>query len=231
MLKQLFVLAALLTLSACNLVPTGPTQHETRSIDLDKSESVRVQLNMGAGELEVGGGAQKLMDADFTYNVAGWKPDVRYRSSGSFGDLIVEQHGPTGTRGNATNRWNLRLNNGVMLDLRGRLGAGEARMDLGTLNLRSVELELGAGQINLDLRGTPKRDYSVRIRGGVGEATVYLPKDVGISATAKGGIGDISTTGLHRNGDNYTNDAFEKPGVRIRLDIQGGVGSIRLIAQ
>jgi hypothetical protein len=82
MLKQLLpfaVISAALTLSACggNITPTGPEQHESRSVDLDKSERVRAELKMPVGELDVHGGAQKLLDADFTYNVAAWKPDIR----------------------------------------------------------------------------------------------------------------------------------------------------------
>ncbi len=89
----------------------------------------------------------------------------------------------------------------------------------------------GLARIDLDLRGKPTKDYSVRIRGGVGEATVYLPKDVGISASASGGLGEISVTGLRKDGDLYVNDAHDTAKVRIRLDIQGGVGSIKLIAE
>jgi hypothetical protein len=223
------VIAALM-LSSCNVTPAGPEEHETRSIDLDKSERVRAELNMPIGELDVRGGAGKLMDGDFTYNVAAWKPDIRYHSAGTAGDLIVEQHGPVSSGGNAKNHWDLRFNDHVPLDLRVKVGAGEGRLNLGSLSLQSVYLEMGAGTLSVDLRGTPRKDYSVRIRGGVGEATVHLPGDIGISATTAGGLGDISVTGLRKSGDHYVNDAYERAGVRIRLDIQGGVGSIKLIA-
>ncbi len=235
MLKHLLafvVILSVLALSACwhGMTPTGPERHESRSIELDKAEKVRVQLNMPVGELDVRGGAQKLMDADFTYNVAAWKPDIRYSSTGPFGSLIVEQHGPTSSSGNAKNRWDLRFNDGVPLDLKVHVGAGEERLNLGSLSLHTVELEMGAGSLHLDLRGNPSKDYSVRIRGGVGEAVVYLPSKVGIAANVSGGIGEISVDGLHKSGDHYVNDAYERAAVRIRLDIQGGVGSIRLIA-
>jgi hypothetical protein len=232
-LLPFMVISAALTLSSCgaHITSTGEEKHESHSIDLDKSERVRVEVKMPVGELEVRGGAQKLLDADFTYNVAAWKPDIRYRSAGTIGDLFLEQHGPTSFGNNTKNRWNLRFNDGVPLDFRVQCGAGEAQLKLGSLNLRSVHLEMGAGTIDMDLRGTPKTDYSVRIRGGVGEATVYLPSHIGISAVASGGIGDISVTGLRKDGDRYVNDAYERAGVRIRLDIQGGVGSIKLIAE
>ena len=33
-------------------------------------------------------------------------------------------------------------------------------------NVRSIELHMGVGEVKLDLRGKPKKDYSVNIRGG-----------------------------------------------------------------
>jgi hypothetical protein len=236
MLRQLLpfvVVSAALALSGCRggITVPGPEQHESRSIEVGKAERVRVELKMPAGELEVRGGAQDLLNADFSYNVASWKPEIRYRLTGSTGDLVLEQPGAGAAVGDAKNHWDLRLNDGVPMDLRVDFGAGEARLNLGSLDLQSVDLDMGAGKLMMDLRGTPKKDYSVRVRGGVGEATVYLPKEIGISAAASGGIGEISVTGLQKSGDRYVNDAFERSGVRIRVDVQGGVGSIKLIAE
>jgi hypothetical protein len=236
MIKQsgLFVVIVVAgTLSACrgNFGPAGPELHESRSVELDKADSVRVELKMPVGELDMRGGSQKLLDADFTYNVAEWKPDIRYNSTGAIGDLVIEQHGSSSSSGDKKNHWDLRFNDKVPLDVRVQVGAGEGRLNLGSLSLRTVNVEMGAGTLHLDLRGTPGKDYSVHIRGGVGDATVYLPKDVGISATATGVIGDISVTGLRKSGDHYVNDAYDRASVRIRLDIQGGVGSIKLIAE
>jgi hypothetical protein len=211
---------------------TGPTRHESRTIDLGDAERVRVGLTMGAGELRIAGGASKLMNADFIYNVDAWKPEVNYRSTGAFGDLTVEQ--PGGSRGHGGNQkyeWDLRFNNTVPIDLTVRFGAGEARMDLGSLNLRNVSMEMGAGRVEMDLRGHPKRDYGVRIRGGVGEATVYLPSDVGVYAEAAGGLGAINVRGLTREGDHWINDVYRHAPVRIRVDVQGGIGAVNLIAE
>src|SRR5579872_367474 len=89
-------ICAAFALTACgiNTGPSGPEQHESHSVDLDKSERVRARLKMPMGDLDIRGGAQKLMDADFTYNVPAWKPDIRYTSTGTSGDLTVEQSGP-----------------------------------------------------------------------------------------------------------------------------------------
>jgi hypothetical protein len=210
--------------------PVGPEQHESRSVDLDKAERVRAVIKMAFGELNVRGGSDKLLNADFTYTGAALKPDVQYRAGGGAGDLTVETRAGSPTGGRLRNRWDLRLSDQVPIDLRVEFGAGEADMKLGTLSMRSAEVMMGAGTLRLDLRGKPTKDYSVRVTGGAGEAIVYLPKDVGVSAKASGGLGEVSVSGLHKSGDSYLNDAWDRASVRIRLDIQGGVGSIKLIS-
>ncbi|MGH9673930.1 MAG: toast rack family protein, partial [Bryobacteraceae bacterium] len=172
------------------------------------------------------------MQGDFAYNVLSWKPDIRYSASGGRGDLAIEQPSSNQFKlGNSTNHWDLRLNDEIPTDLTITMGAGEAQLELGTLYLRSLEIMVGAGELRLDLRGKPSRSYEVHVRGGAGEATVYLPKDVGISAKATGGLGEIKVTGLRSEGGRWINDAYATSKVQLRLDIQGGVGEINLIAE
>jgi predicted membrane protein len=97
--------------------------------------------------------------------------------------------------------------------------------------LRSVEVNMGAGQLDVDLRGAPKRSYNVRINGGVGEATVYVPRSVAVEATATGGIGEVSVSGLEKRGGYWFNPAHEHDPVTVRVDVKGGVGQIRLVAE
>jgi hypothetical protein len=232
-MKPALAIAAMIALTACDIdfVRTGPDEHETKSIDLDKSEMARVEIKMGVGELTVDGGSSKLMDADFTYNVPSWKPVVRYSSTGFRGNLIIEQ--PSGSRGGShvNYRWNVRLNDSVPLDISAKLGAGEARLNLGSLNLRSVAMNAGVGEVRLDLRGKPQRDYDVSVHGGVGKATVYLPPDVGVIANARGGIGDIKVRGLQKRDGMWINPGHEHAPVTIHLEVHGGVGEIELIAE
>jgi hypothetical protein len=225
------LIAIALLLTGCEHAQVGPTQHESAHIDLDKAELTRVELKMAGGELNVDGGAAKLADAEFTFNVAAWRPRVDYRSTGVRGDLVIEQTEPMSGVGNTQNRWDLRLNNGVLMDLVTHMGAGEAQMNLGSLSLRSVEMHMGAGEVKMDLRGNPKRSYDVRLNGGVGEATIYLPLSVGIDATAQGGIGEIDVHGLEQRNGRWINASQENSPVKIHLDVKGGVGQINIIAE
>ncbi len=220
-----------LLLTACTPEwgPPGPERTETRSVEMDQSEEVRVDLRMGAGELRVAGGAEKLMEGRFTYNRLRLRPEVSYTAGGFRGHLTVEEPNHVGS---ATSRyaWDLRLNNQKPLDLEVHCGAGESRLDLGDLSLRRVSVNIGVGELKMDLRGNPKNDYSVYVRGGVGEATVYLPTGVGIEADVQGGIGGIHAPGLEKREGRYVNDSYGHAKTTVRLDIRGGIGGINLIA-
>jgi hypothetical protein len=218
-------------LSACgpDFGPPGPGRTETRSIPLDQSEEVRVDLKMGTGELRVRGGADKLMEGRFTYNRLRLRPEISYSAGGFRGHLVVQEPGHVG--GSARKyAWDLQFNNQKPLDLEVTCGAGQSSLDLEDLTLRRVSIEMGVGELKMDLRGEPKKDYSVHIRGGVGEATVYLPQGVGIEANVEGGIGDIHAPGLQKRDGRYVNDAYGRAKTTVHLDIQGGIGEIHLIA-
>ncbi len=103
--------------------------------------------------------------------------------------------------------------------------------NLGELNLQNLEVGIGAGQVHVDLRGAPKQSYNVRIQGGVGETVVYLPRSVGISATAAGGLSSISVNGLEKRGERWVNAGHENDTVQITVDVKGGLGEIRLSAE
>jgi N-terminal domain of toast_rack, DUF2154 len=224
--------AAVLLLTGCEVgsVATGEIRHETKSIEVDNAQTAHVEIRMGGGELRVKGGTPKLLEADFAFNVPEWKPVVDYRAGASRGDVIISQPANSGSfvRG-AVYTWDLKLNDAVAMEVEVNVGGGEANLDLGRMNLRRVDVKIGAGELKMDLRGEPKRDYDVQIQGGVGQATVYLPRDAGIKATAAGGIGEISTTGLEKRDGVWVNAERIDAPVTVHLDVKGGVGEIRLV--
>lgn len=212
--------------------PAGETRREQQSIDLAGAQSGRLTLTMGAGELSVESGASKLVEAEFIFNSDRLKPTVEHHTSGTETEIAISQSGLGSFNfGNVVSRWNLRLNNSVPFDVSAKLGAGEAHMNLGDLALRTLDIGIGAGEVHVDLRGAPKRSYSVDIKGGVGETVVYLPRTVGISATAAGGLGSIAMNGLEKRGDRWINAGHENDPVQITLDVRGGIGEIQVNAQ
>ena len=221
---------AAVLLGSCGTQAVGEMERESQSIDLENAQSVRAELRIGAGELNVTGGADALMEADFAYNVADWKPEIDYQVSGDSGELKVEQGSgedvPLG--GEARNEWDVRLNDDVPIGLRVQMGAGESNLDLDSLTLTGLDLQMGAGETTVDLTGSYDRDVAATIQGGVGEATVQLPGEIGVRVNAEGGLGEINAEGLQREGDAYVNDAYGDSDVTLDVDVQGGVGQINL---
>ena len=230
--KIFFALPLLLLLIGCiNSVAVGPTQTDSQSVELGDVDSVRVDIRMGVGELNVVGGATNLMDAEFTYNIEDWRPDVDYRQRGSIGELEVSQ--PSGEINGIPDddvkySWDIALQNGVPLDMDVDLGVGESSLDLSGLALQGLVVDTGVGAATIDLTGDWQDSFDVKINGGVGETTVYLPENVGLRVSANTGIGSLVVNGLQREAgtDVYTNDAYGEAEVTIQLEIDGGIGEI-----
>ena len=209
--------------------PTGPVETETRSLQLGDAKSVQVEVHMGAGELKMGGGAQNLLDAEFTYQNPRWRPDVDYRVTAGRGLLEIRQpEGLGGPRGGGHYSWDLHLKDNIPMELEIRLGAGKSDLTLGSLALTKLEVNMGVGECIVDLTGDWKEDLRASIKGGIGKATVRLPEDVGVKVRAKGGIGEIRRGPLKQQGDAFVNDAYGKSPVTLDVSVEGGIGEINL---
>lgn len=226
-LKILFLAVLFVGFWAC--YPTGEIQEETRTVELGEAESAEIDLDIGAGQLKIYGGARELMEGTFIYNVERWKPRIDYAISGTRGLLRIRQGKVSGVPiGKKQNKWDISLNNDVPLEIRIDFGAGEGKLDLRGLNLESLDIDMGVGSLTVDLADEWKRDLEVSIDGGVGSATVYLPVDVGVRVNVDKGIGSVHARGMIKEGHVYTNDAYGKTDVSIDMDIEAGIGSINL---
>ena len=229
-LSLLAVVLPLVAIAGCNMDDwdTGPPQAESQTVKLGDAKSARVEVEMSAGELSVGSGAKELLEADFSYSRPSARPEVQYNVSGGQGQLTIRHRSSVHGRGGGHNKWDLQLSNKVPLELKVDQGAGRAKLTLGGLSLRRLDLNIGAGETVVDLSGDWKNDLTANIAGGVGKATVRLPSEVGVRATAHGGIGAVNVHGLKKDGDAYVNEAYGKSPITIQVKVEGGVGEIDL---
>src|SRR5580704_12963568 len=181
--------------------------HESRAVNREDARSVNVSVEASAGQLNIGGGSSHLLDADFVFNDTYAIPQVDYHIDSGVGQLTITQddHGPH--FGISRNDWNLRFSNNVPLELK---------------------IDMGAGQVDVDLSGDRTKDLDADIEGGVGQATVRLPSKVGVVVHASGGLGSINAHGFKHADDEYTNDAYGKTPATIHLKVEGGIGAINL---
>jgi N-terminal domain of toast_rack, DUF2154/Cell wall-active antibiotics response 4TMS YvqF len=227
--------AVAVLIGACDAVPqrveVGELRTETRSVEVEGADSVRANVRIALGELDVGSGAgDRLMQADFAYNVAAWQPRVDYEVVGNSGELTVQQQGldegiPTT---DVRNEWDLRLNEAVPVDLAVQMGGGVGNLDLDSLALRRLNLDVGAGATRVDLSGDWGQDVSAVVRGGAGQVTMLLPSRMGVRVNAGTRLGRINAEGLRKEGEAFVNDAYGDSDATLEVDITGGAGQINL---
>ena len=229
LLMNIVFIAALLLTSCNSQVRVGALRSESKSVELGDAKSARVEINFGAGDLKLSGGADKLLEADFDYNVAALKPEVEYTD----GSLVVRQPEVNGLPDlrditDFRNEWKLRLNDKVPMDLKVDAGAGSGDLQLAGLPLTGLEITLGASIYTIDLSGDWARDLDVTIDTGASQLSVVLPKGVGVRIKVDPGANMINTTGLTKDGDIYTNAAYGVAEVTMRIDLQAGIGQVNL---
>jgi hypothetical protein len=227
------ILVLVLALGGC-YVPSpklGKAESLNQKVELAGAESVSVSVTLGVGKLKLAGGADSLLDARFEYNIPDWKPVVAYNVEDGRGRLTVEQPsrvvGATWP-GNVRYDWDLKLNSGVPLELEISMGVGKSDVDLRGLDIRRLNLEAGVGEGSVDLSGPRTNDLDATIKAGVGKLHLVLPADVGVRVKAQAGLGHVESDGLKADGDAWVNDVWGKTKASVRVEVEGGIGEVEL---
>jgi phage shock protein PspC (stress-responsive transcriptional regulator) len=115
------------------------------------------------------------------------------------------------------------------IDLHG--GAGDRNYNPGSVEQLRGSYKLGAGRLLVDVRNTnlPPGDHPLKLRVGVGQAVLVVPRDVCVASRAHVGIGDVNTFdnshgGVDVDWDDQPRTAGTNP--RIVLDAKIGMGEV-----
>ncbi|HSM56767.1 MAG TPA: toast rack family protein [Candidatus Sulfomarinibacteraceae bacterium] len=253
---QLVIVAALVLALAAGCVGrlrVGDVQTKTESVAREDAAEVDVRINMGAGRLQLGGGADGLMTGEFTYNVERWEPEVAYEVRGDIGYLNIEQPAmDTGTFGipdsAVRNEWDLRLAEDVPMNLEVNMGATDSDLDLRSLTvnrltmnsgagnasvslggtLSTMNIQMGAGELRLSFNDEWQQNLEATISAGVGQLTLLLPADSGVRVSVEQGLGNVNATNLRQDGNVYVNEAYGQAESTLNIRVEGGVGEVAL---
>jgi hypothetical protein len=124
---------------------------ETAPIDVPARSGIAdLTLEFGAGDLSLHPGGEGLLSGSARFNVADFEPIVDDRGSQvtlRSGTLRTDQL-PAGWSSDVINEWDLRLGPDPM-NLAVNIGAAQASLDLGGLDLRDLDINSGAAQLSL----------------------------------------------------------------------------------
>jgi hypothetical protein len=228
-----FIAVLVLAIAGC-YIPSpkvSRTESSIEKVELADAESVSVSVSLGVGKLKLAAGTDDLLDARFEYNIPDWKPVVSYKVEDGRGRLIVEQPSRVvgaAWPGSVRYDWDLKLNSGVPTELEIDLGVGKSEVDLRGLNLRRFSLEAGVGEGSVDLSGPRPSDLDATIKAGVGKLTLVLPTEVGVRVKAQAGLGRVNADGLKAEGDEWVNEAWGKTKTSVRVEVEGGIGEVEM---
>jgi hypothetical protein len=235
----LFTILALFSL-ACSInvdMPepkTGPQETLEIGEDVPGDGLVEVTIGMGGGKLDVGPGAERLVEGTVEYNIVEWKPEVTVDDGEIRIEQTVKNAGFLG--GNVVNEWDLRLGNRPM-ELVIQAGAYEGDLDLSGIPLRNLRISDGAskatvsfnvpnpevmddftyrtGASNIELRGLLNANFrEMNFKGGAGnfslEFTGEMTRD--LKVFIDGGLGNMT---------------LEVPkGINAQVNVSGGLNNV-----
>jgi hypothetical protein len=176
----------------------GPVQNKEIEVEQDDAERVQATVKFGGGELDVQPGSEKLLTAEFVYNVDSLEPEITYDVQDKQGTLLVE-HGSDPirldtlrpVRGEVRNEWTLSFSENVPLDLRLDVGASSGEIELGGLAIENLDLTTGAADLRLGFaKPNPERLASLHIYSGAAKLELHELGNANLDElTFDGGLG------------------------------------------
>ncbi len=206
------------------IVPrSGPS--EALALPIGSATEANVRIQFGAGELTTHpAAAGQLIDGRFV------------------GGVVHQQAGPgrVELRQDTSNgmpwfdrrfAWDVGLTAELPLDLRVDGGATRTVLDLRELKLRSLELHTGASGTRVVL---PMAAGATAVRAEAGAAELVLEVPLGVAARIRSRM-VLGSTQIDQGRFPQTALGYESPDYasaqnRVDIDVQGGVGSLRIIS-
>ncbi|MBN8656807.1 MAG: hypothetical protein J0M11_13810 [Anaerolineae bacterium] len=203
----------------------GTVETETASVGLQGAREASVQINHGAGEFRIHGGASgaDLLNGTFTggldqkSNLSGEKLDVRLRPEKDL--FMFPVFGPQSQLD-----WDVSLNATIPTALDLNLGANKSVIDLRDLTITDINLKTGASDTVLTLPARGRLRVNCEV--GAASLTLIVPEGVAVRAHATMGAGDFNMD-RSRFPKNESPD-FETAQNAIDLHVQGRAASVRV---
>jgi hypothetical protein len=196
-------------------VRTGVTQ----SLEINEnatSSPVKLTIEMGAGKLNLSGGASKTVEGTILYNVDAWVPEIE-----NDGDSITLSQTNTSTvgfpDGKIINEWDLKLGP-APINLSIATGAYEGSLDLSGISLTRLSIADGASKSTVSFNTpNPVEMELLEYRTGASE--------VNLIGLGNAGVDDVVFTG---GAGSYELDFSGEAGNDINVRISAGMSDITL---
>jgi hypothetical protein len=245
----LTAIAALVLAVGVAITTTGLTAPTTRAAaatvamptSVDGATQATVTVHVGAGQLTIGPLVQPAGDQLAIMNYDGPSdivPRPRYTVTGGTGQLEYELTGRGGpafipfvASRSGGSRMDLELNPDVPISLLTvQTGATDAHLDLSKLNIKGVELSVGAASTWMRLPEAAG-STSAHISGGAATLTLEVPQGVAAQIRHRGGLSTVNVdqSRFPSVGDEmYRSPDYDSAQNKLDLNLETGVTTIQV---
>lgn len=190
-----------------------------------------LHLDIGASKVNLISESDRLLKADLEGGKLSYSE--KYKNNNQTASITFENKNFSTINFNKNGgTYNFALNKDVIWDLDFDMGAVTGKLDLEDVPVKSLDLDLGAGNLDIIL-GSMYEKGDIKIDTGASNISITIPKDAGVkikidSALSKTNIDDLD---LNKNKDYYISPNYENASVKLDLDIDMGVGKIDFIVK
>jgi hypothetical protein len=211
-----------------------PSGSETILQTMQDADRGHVHLEFGLGALQVRAltGSPNFVEGNVDYSryslpvVKGFR--VR-EGEARFSLQARSRPIPLWFPGDAGEDWDLQFNTRIPLHVQVEMGAGNVHLDLRELRVTSLDVGGGAGRAFVRLPSAAAFTEA-SISAGVGEITVEIPENVGAKVRVSRALTAVRLENprLARSGDEYVTDNYAAAENKLDLRIESAVGAITI---
>lgn len=204
-------------------------QHQNTIIQNNsKTRTGEVNISFGGAKLDLSGTNSNLMEIYGDNNII--SPHVKYTNDEE--KVVVDlktNRKVTYNIGNKGFDYRLRLNESIIWDIDGDLGAITGRLDLSDLKIDRLDLDFGASNLEV-VMGDKHNMTTVDLDAGASNLDLVFPEALGVKLKVDGVISKttLSDLGWPQQGGYYTSPNYDSAESKVVFDVDMGVGRLNV---
>lgn len=208
---------------------SGALREHQFEVPLEGVEKASLDIDFGAGTLELGAITSKLVSVEAATNFGNYAFEQNIKGKEASIELSHQSNKVKFNNGDFQNSVKIAMNEAVFWDLNIETGASDCKLDLSNHKISSIDLSGGASKMALKL-GAVSGKAKVNIETGASQVVVEIPATAAARLVTETGLTGKSIEGLTKQKDgSFTTSSYKEGSMDVyQINISAGVASIEV---